>query len=237
MRKAQLITMVVLGTLLFSMEPLFADDVSTTIGNPANFVAGATVGVATFNTTVAGQPAPFNAFIGSNTTGPAFSASWTFSYSLPASSTISDATLTIGILDSPWEGKAGNLTPANTDQVQSFTLDSTDDLTSILNTEINTVGTGVNKYEVDTITIPTAYLADLTSGNATFDLALQGPGNGVLGPTNYLGAGLDFSTLDITTTSTSPVPEPPTLILFASGLLGLFLLWHQRGRQRNQLSA
>jgi PEP-CTERM motif len=232
MRKKQLIVLVALAGLLCCIRPAFADQISTTIGNPGNFVAGQVVGVSTFNSTVAGQPAPFNAFIGSNATGPNFSASWTFSYTLPVSSTITGATLTIGILDSPWQGRAGNSTPPNTNQVASFTLDGTVSLAGLLNTEINSVGTGINKYEVDTISIPGADLSALASGSATFALALQGPGNGVLGPTSFLGAGLDFSTLDITVTPSSgggsPVPEPSTLTLLAAGLIGLRSLISRR---------
>lgn len=232
MRKTELIVLVALAGLLCSIQPALADSISTTIGNPSNFVAGQIVGVSTFNGIVAGQPAPFNAFIGSNTTGPNFSGSWTFSYTIPASSTITGATLTIGILDSPWQGRVGNPTPKNTNQVASFTLDGTLALTGLLNTEINSVGTGINKYEVDTISIPAADLPDLATGSATFALALQGPGNGVLGPTSFLGAGLDFSTLDITVTpgsgGGSPVPEPSTLTLLAAGLLGLRTLISRR---------
>jgi hypothetical protein len=224
MRKWYLANAVIVVGLLCAQQLAKADTVQT-IGNPSNFTAGEIVHAGTFNTTVMAepltQPAPFNIFTGSNTAGPNFSATWMFTYSLPASSTITGATLTIGIVDSPWEGSATNPTPANTDQVAMFTLDTTDSLTAALNTEINTVGTGSNLYEVDTISIPGADLADLGSGSATFYLALQGPGSGVLGaPTPSLGAGLDFSTLDISTQQTvATSPEPSTWVLLCTGML------------------
>lgn len=202
-------------------QPAKADTV-TTFGSPTIFAAGAIVPAGTFNTAVMGQPTPFNGFMGpSNSAGPSFSGSWTFTYTLPTGESVSGATLTIGILDSPWEGKVGNTTPANTSQVASFTLDSTFDLTSLLNTEINSVGTGLNKYEIDEITIPGADLSALASGTAKFSLTLQGKGNGVLGPTPFLAAGLGFSTLDIATQpAPPPVPEPATWLLLSTGILG-----------------
>jgi hypothetical protein len=223
MKKWCLVSAAVVMCWLCGQQPANADTVAT-IGNPLIIATGTTVGVATFITDVAGQPAPFNAFIGSNTAGPNFSASWTFTFTLPTGETVTGASLTIGILDSPWEGPtAKSPTPKNTDQVASFTLDSTLNLTSILNTEINTVGTGLNKYEIDQITIPAADLSALASGSATFSLKLQGPGNGTLGlPTNFLGAGLGFSTLDIASqpSTVPPTPEPATWLLLSTGILG-----------------
>src|ERR1700686_3538430 len=202
-------------------QPAKADTV-TTKGNPTIFAAGAIVPAGTVGAAVALQDASFNGIIGSNTAGPNFSASWTFVYTLPTGDVVTGATLTIGILDSPWKGKTGNTTPANTSQVASFTLDSTFDLTGLLNTEINSVGTGLNKYEIDEITIPAADLSALASGTAKFSLTLQGPGNGVLGPTKFLGAGLGFSTLDIATqpSTVPPTPEPATWLLLSTGILG-----------------
>jgi hypothetical protein len=226
MKKWSLVSAAVVMCWLCGQQPAIADTV-VTIGDPAIFAAGTTVGAGAFDAKIASepvgsQPFPFNGFMGNNTgVNMNFSASWTFTY--PTDGGFTGATLTIGILDSPWEGKVGNTTPQNTAQVKSFMLDSTIDLTSILNTEINTVGTGLNTYEIDQITIPDADLSALASGTATFSLTLQGPGNEVALqgtpkvkvnlPSPSLAAGLGFSTLHLT-------PEPATWLLLLTGILG-----------------
>jgi hypothetical protein len=219
MRKVQLIALAALAGLLCCVQPALATEIFATIGSPSTFVAGSTVGAGTFNTNavVAAQPAPFNHYIGSNTSAN-FSATWMFTYSPLAGSDISGADLTIGIVDSP--------SPTNTDQVANLTLNGTMDLTALLNTEINTVGTGINRYEVDTINIPFADLASLGSGTATFALALEGPGHGVLPPgtTPDLAAGLSFATLHIVAPESIVTPEPSTLTLLGVGLLALATL-------------
>jgi len=218
-----LVSAAVVMCWLCGQQPANADTV-VTIGNPAIFAPGSIVPAGTFNATVKSQPFPFNGIIGSNTgVNMNFSAMWTFTY--PTDGGFTGATLTIGILDSPWEGPtATNTTPKNTSQVKSFTLDPGTlnlDLTGLLNAEINTVGTGINTYEIDQITIPEADLSALASGTATFSLTLQGPGNEVslLGtpkvnlPSPSLAAGLGFSTLHLT-------PEPATWLLLLTGILG-----------------
>ena len=226
MKKWCLVSAAVVMCWLCGQQPANADTV-VTIGNPTIFAAGSIVPAGTFDakvkSTPASQPFPFNGIIGSNTgANMDFSASWTFTY--PTDVGFTGATLTIGILDSPWEGPtATNATPKNIAQVKSFMLDSTIDLTGLLNTEINTVGTGLNTYEIDQITIPEADLSALASGTATFSLTLQGPGNEValLGtpkvkvnlPSPSLAAGLGFSTLHLT-------PEPGTWLLLLTGILG-----------------
>jgi hypothetical protein len=190
--------------------------INVTIGNPALFTDGTKVAVGTFNTAVGAQPAPFNAYTGSDVgTGPDFSGSWTFSYSVPSGDTISSASLVLGILDID-SAATGN-------QVGSFILDGTDDLTSLLNVQSEALNAGAGSansfYNVLTITIPTADLSDLADGSATFALTLQGPGLGVLGNTTFNGAGLDFSTLNMEAMGPiSPTPEPTTWVLFLAGM-------------------
>jgi hypothetical protein len=204
--------------------------VTVTDGASAGIANGnATTGVGTWNTDTAGNAAPFNGFIGSDTTGPNFSANWTFGYS-PISDTILSATLLVGIYDLD--------SAAALNEVASYT-EGAIDLTSLLNAVSNALngGTGaVNKeYDLLTITLPSTTFADLATGTANISLTLQGPGLGIptLGNTTFNGAGIDISTLTITTqAATAPTPEPGTLtLLLASGCL-VGLIAGRRRRQR-----
>jgi len=229
MRKFQLFGLAVLGGLLCAVRPALADDITTSIGTQ-NFTDFTKVNVSTFNTAVGGQPAPFNTFCGSDISSNC-SATWTFNYTIPAGDTITGATLTLGILDID-SAATGN-------QIASFTLDGTDDLTALLNAVSEGINGGLGSpnsyYDVLTITIPGADFTDLGSGAATFALTLAGPGLGTLGNTTYNGAGLDFSTLDITATPPSsgggggtPMPEPATWALLGLGLLALVAVMPRR---------
>jgi hypothetical protein len=190
-----------------------------------NFTVGSKLTVTGFNNedgpSGLNQPAPFNAFCGSDTVAnDSCSASWTFTYMVPAGDDITSATLSLGIYDID-SAATGN-------QIASFTLDGTDDLTSLLNASSEGLNSGAgapnNQYNILMITIPTADLAALDGGSATFALALQGPGLGTLGNTPSNGAGLDFSTLDMEAESGEtppPVPEPPSWMLGLTGLLAI----------------
>src|SRR5271165_3727790 len=124
--KINFFLLILLGSIFafsFEPEPAAAQAVTLTLGKQ-HFVDGQKpVGPGTFDTVAAGEPAPFNAFIGSNPTGPNFSATWAYTYTAP--STISGATLTLGIVDGDSQ--------APQDTVASFTLDSID-LAGPLNT-------------------------------------------------------------------------------------------------------
>lgn len=197
----------VILTLAFisSFQPLSvnAAPVILTLGKQHFTDGQKPVGPGTFNTAAVGEPYPFNAFIGSNPTGPDFSATWTYKYSVPPA--ISAATLTLGIVDG--DSKAPH------DTVASFTLNGID-LASSLNTVFKGHGGSLGEYNVYTLDLPASTFAPLESGSVTFSLGLQGPGLGVLGPTPFLGAGLDFSTLIL-----SPVPEPATIGLLLMGVI------------------
>jgi hypothetical protein len=73
------------------------------------------------------------------------------------------------------------------------------------------------EYNIYQITISDGALAALTSGTATFDFKMQGPGVGAFGSTTYNGAILDFSELDVTGTA-APAPEPSSIMLLAAGV-------------------
>ncbi|MDE2365510.1 MAG: PEP-CTERM sorting domain-containing protein [Betaproteobacteria bacterium] len=196
--------MLVLCTFLAG--PRFASaNVTQTLGQQ-HFADGATVTTGAFLAAGAGGTAPFNGiFIGSDVTGPNFSASWTFSYG--AVPVIAGASLELGIYDHD-SSAAGN-------QVASFTLNGID-LTAALNTLFEAHGGANAEYDVYTLTLPATTFAQLATGTATVALALQGPGLGILGSTQFNGAALDFSTLNIAT-QVSPVPEPQSLALFVAG--------------------
>jgi hypothetical protein len=203
----------VLATFCFASMFASASILTFTLGSATpSFTDGQIIGTGTFNTAVAGNAAPFNGYIGSDVTGPNFSASWAYNYG--AISNISGATLTIGIYDHD-SAATGN-------QVGSFTLGGVD-LTSLLNTQFEAHGGQTGEYDIYTITLPGTTFAALASGTPALALALQGPGLGVLGDTTFNGAGLDFSTLTITTRTVSTVPEPASLTLLASGLVGVLL--------------
>jgi hypothetical protein len=196
-----------------------ADVISQTLGGKS-FMSGQKVGAGTFNTTNAGQPVPFNSFIGGDPSGPNFSASWTFNYAAIAG-TIIGATLEIGLLD------GDSAAPGN--QVASYTIGGVD-LTSLLNAVME-ADPGLNSVEYwDTVTLPSSAFSLLAGGSATVSLTLQGPGLGVLGQTMFNGAALDFATITIDTAAAVPGPIAgagvPGLLFAGAGLLG----WWRRRR-------
>ena len=77
--------------LLLTLASLARADVITQIGTQ-HFTDGQTgISTGTFTTAVAGQPAPFDNFYGSDPSGPNFSNSWTFAYNSLSGSTITGA--------------------------------------------------------------------------------------------------------------------------------------------------
>jgi hypothetical protein len=231
MRKTQLLALVGVAALLCCVQPAWAGDITITLGAvPVSFTPGQTINTSTYNAAVSMQLAPFNAFCGSDITMNC-STSWAFTYTVPAGDTVTAATFTLGIWDID-SAAAGN-------QIGSFTLDGTDVLTGQLNSASEGLngGTGApnSQYDVLTISIPGTDFTALGSGTATFALTLSGPGLGVLGPTPDNGAGLVFSTLDITATPSgsgggggSTVPEPGTWALLGLGLLALSAVMPRR---------
>ena len=158
----------------------------------------------------------------------------------PAASVRTRAAQTLGIYDHDSAARVG----AFQDQVASFLVDG-NDLTVALNTALNNSGgTSVfsfpplvltSEYNIYTIALPASTFADLSDGSATFSLDLQ---NGLAFPLGvetdraFNGAGLDFSTLNITTQDAiNPIPEPTSLTLLGIGAVGLFGYGWRRKRK------
>jgi hypothetical protein len=174
--------------------PANAAVATQTLGDQ-DFTDGQAVGSGAFTAANSGDPSPFNTIIGSDILGPNFSASWTFDgYGTPAAAGIRSASVLIGLFEGDGSA-AGN-------QVASFTLNGTTDLTGDLNTVVNAKGGLTGREDWYTVKLPASVFSQLASGNVTFALTLQN-GLGVLGTTDFNGAGVDFSTLTVTT-----VPEP-----------------------------
>lgn len=220
MRSLAIATMMILACALCVSVPAKADDISTSLGNTSSgFTNGQTaVSSGAYAAAVAGQLHPFNAFCGSISGGDCTDVSWIFNYTVPATDTITGATLTLGILDIESFYGTGN-------PVASFTLDGADELTTLLNTAAVATNSVAGEYNVLEINIPGTDFTDLSDGAATFELTLAGPGHGTLGLTASHVSGFVYSTLDITATPGSttppPMPEPSTSALVMLGLAAL----------------
>lgn len=188
--------------LLAGSQLAFANT-TVTLGDQ-DFADGTTMTTGNFLNPGAGEPAPFGLIIGGDSdTGPNFSASWTFSYGAIAD-TITGGSLTLGIYEHD-SAAAG-------DQVASFTVNGVN-LTGALNTLFNAHGGASKEDNVYTLTLPSSTFAGLASGTVNVSLSLQ-KGSDLFGPTDYNGAGLDFSTLNVATA----VPEPLSSTLLLIGL-------------------
>jgi len=193
--------------LLAGSQCVFANTI-VTLGDQ-DFADGATPATLPFQTAGAGEPAPFNGVvIGSDISGPNFSASWTFSYGAIVD-TITGGSLILGIYEHD------SIAPGN--QVASFTVNGVD-LTGALNTLFEAHGGASRENNVYTLTLPASTFAGLASGTVNVSLSLASPGWGLFDKTDFNGAGLDFSTLDIATA----VPEPLTSTLLLLGVPAVF---------------
>ena len=186
------------------------------IGSSSLFTNMSSVPSGTYATDVAGQVAPFNAIIGSDSNGPDFSATWTFNYGGPLGFSVGDATLTIGTWDFDTQNTSGS-------QIQTFTVNGID-LSSELNTIFDANRDTLNQeIMVYAVPLPATLFASIEStGMVTVDLVLQN-GYGTLGDTIYNGGGVYFSSIDAET------PEPFTVGVTFAGLAMLGLIAWRRG--------
>lgn len=199
------------GAFLAGLDAALAQ-VDATMGT-AHFFDGQKLGTGTFIAAVAGQPAPFNQFIGSDAAGPNFDAKWTMTYAAPGAA-ISSASLTLGIYDADSAG--------NSSALRLFSINGID-ATAALQRALAGHGGANDEYDIYTVLLPSSTFAALASGQAAFEVALQGNGLSVLGPTDFNGAGIDFAKLSIA------VPEPAEAALAVEGAA---LLWLRARRRK-----
>ena len=204
-------------TLAILAVPGFGAVITETIGTP-NYTNGQVVGSATFALNPSGDPVPFDRVIGADVAGPNFSASWTFNTYGPVVGTISSATLLIASWDFDTNNTSGS-------QVASFDMNGTN-LATILNTAFTSNrNLANNEIRWYTISLPGSAFAQLATGSATFNLALQN-GRGLFGGTQFNGGGMDFSTL--TVNAAAPTPEPSAAFAAIGGLAAFALARRKR---------
>jgi hypothetical protein len=194
--------------------PAEATSITVTIGNASPPFANAAV-----TTTAAALAAQTGAgaFSGACGADPSSNclASWTFNFLVPVGEVVTSGSVTLGLVD--LDSKAAGL------QINNFSITGGDNLTVPFNTAAEAIQSLNNQYNV--FTLPLTSLAVFNGGTATVNLALQGPGQGVLPtPTNFNGAILIYSQLNLTSAPdrpTNPVPEPASTAMLLAASVGI----------------
>jgi hypothetical protein len=217
--------MAFLAALAMVAVPGSAGTLTQQLGVQA-FADGAIVPSGTF--IAAADTGIFNTVIGAdnNSTGPNFSASWTFSSYGPVVDPVVGATLLIA----SWDFDTNDTSISH---VLSFDMNGID-LKAILDAAFvanpntnNTPPLSSSQIMWYTINLPSNTFAQLATGSATFSLTLQN-GRGVLGTTTFNSGGMDFSTLTVDTQPLGTVPEPSTVFAMIGGLAAVAALRRKR---------
>ena len=178
----------------------------------AAFIAATDTGI--FNTVIGGD---------NNSTGPNFSASWTFDTYGPVVDPVVGATLLIA----SWDFDTNDTTISHVLSFDMIGIDLTAIMDAAFKANPNTNTGNTSQILWYTIALPSSTFAQLATGSATFDLTLQN-GRGLFGATTFNSGGMDFSTLTVDTQAQQTVPEPSTVFAVIGGLAAVAALRRKR---------
>jgi hypothetical protein len=185
-----------------------------TVGDQ-DFANGSFPGLPAYTAASVGEPAPFNAFCGSDVgQGPNCTSSFSFVFAPPG--TVTGATFTIGLFDHD--------SAAPGDQVALLTIGGVN-FTAPFNALLNASGGTQGEDNVYSLALNASVFPSILSGNVHVVLNFQAPGlqrsaGSTNNTTDFNGVGLDFASLQFDTTAAA-VPEPSSLLLFGTGALAI----------------